>query len=134
LEKKLAARERELSEAIEQQAATSEVLRLVASSPRELDLVLRAILEKATKICEANFGHLFRFADDAYHLAAEIGTPPALAEFYKRRGSFQPTPGLQLDRVARRGRCARLWTTLLNLFPVRPAGLQGRDPSSPCHC
>ena len=51
---------RELDDALERQAATSEVLSMVSSPSGELDLIFRAILEKATRICDANFGLLFR--------------------------------------------------------------------------
>jgi hypothetical protein len=52
---------RERDEALEREAATSEVLRLISSSPGDLELVIRTILEHATRICNANFGNLFRF-------------------------------------------------------------------------
>ena len=52
---------RELSEALEQQAATSEVLRVIGGSPGELEPVFNAMLEKAVHVCEAKFGVLFRY-------------------------------------------------------------------------
>src|SRR5262249_6180609 len=85
-------RTRELTETLEQQTATSEVLRVISSSPGELEPVFQAMLENATRICEAKFGVLYRFDGDTFHFAAEVGTPPELAEFVRRRGPFQPTP------------------------------------------
>jgi len=71
----------DLSESLEQQTATSEVLKVVSSSPRELEPVFQAMLENATRICEAKFGVLHRFDGETFHLAAEVGSPPEYAEF-----------------------------------------------------
>src|SRR5262245_44099027 len=60
------ARTRELSEALEQQTATSEVLQVISSSPDELEQVFKAMLENAVRICEAEFGVLFRSEGDAF--------------------------------------------------------------------
>jgi GAF domain-containing protein len=92
---------RELREALEQQTATSEVLCVISSSGGELGPVFQAMLENATRICEAKFGLLFRFDGSAFHLAASVGTPPELSEFLKRRGPFQPLAGSHLDRLTR---------------------------------
>ena len=89
----------DLSESLEQQTATSEVLRIISSSPGELEPIFRAMLENATRICEAGFGTLFRFDGKAFHFAADYGTPPALVEFQKQRGPFLPESGSLLDRV-----------------------------------
>ena len=94
-------RTRELSEALEQQTATSEVLRVISSSPGELEPVFQAMLENAVRICEAKFGILFRHDGQAFELAAELDTPPKFAEFQRRRGPFQPIPGGHLDRILR---------------------------------
>jgi signal transduction histidine kinase len=92
----------ELRQSLEQQTATAEVLRVISSSPGELEPVFQAILENATRICEAKFGTLFRFDGNMFHVAAQVGTPLELAEFHRRRGSFQPGPDTPfLDRVRR---------------------------------
>ncbi|MGB9298706.1 MAG: GAF domain-containing protein, partial [Pseudolabrys sp.] len=89
----------DLSEALEQQTATSEVLKVISRSPGELEPVFRAMLANATRICEAKFGTLFRFDGKAFHRAAGIGVPSALAEFQKKRGPYLPESGTLLDRV-----------------------------------
>src|SRR5499427_6765197 len=91
----------DLSESLEQQTATSEVLNVISSSPGELEPVFQTILEKAVRICDANFGILFRFDGDNFHPAAQFNTPTALLEAQARRGPFKPTPGISLDRVMR---------------------------------
>jgi hypothetical protein len=72
LECRLAQAQRELTEAREQLAATSEVLRVISSSPGELEPVFQAMLERATRICEAHFGVLFRFNDDFVEATAKL--------------------------------------------------------------
>jgi GAF domain-containing protein len=89
----------DLSEALEQQTATSEVLKVISSSPGELEPVFQAMLENAIRICEAKFGTLFRFDGEKFHLAAQFGTPAEFAEFQRRRNAFRPTPGSLLDGV-----------------------------------
>ena len=66
----------ELRQSLEQQTATAEVLSVILSSPGDLEPVFQAMLQNATRICEAKFGTLFRFDGQIYHLAAQFGTPP----------------------------------------------------------
>ena len=97
----------DLTESLEQQTATSEVLSVFSSSPGELEPVFQTMLESATRICAAKFGTLYRFDGEAFHLAAQFGMPPALAEFQRQRGRFQPSPGGHLDRVMRTKRASQ---------------------------
>jgi two-component system NtrC family sensor kinase len=92
------ARTHELSESLEQQTATAEVLSVISSSPGELEPVFRAMLENAVRICEANFGVLFRFEDDAWRAAAMLGVPQPFAEFWERSPQ-RPGPRTALGRV-----------------------------------
>jgi signal transduction histidine kinase len=101
LEEKLARTQRELGEALEQQAATAEVLRVISSSPGELEPVFQAMLANAVRICEAKFGVLFRYDGDAFNAAAWLGLPPAYEEFQRQRGPFRPDDGAPLDRLLR---------------------------------
>jgi GAF domain-containing protein len=66
-------RARELSESLEQQTATSEVLKVISSSPGELDLVFNTMLENAVRICEAKFGIMFSFNDGAFRALSSYG-------------------------------------------------------------
>src|SRR2546426_1170057 len=77
LQKQLDDRTRERDEAIEQQSATSEVLRVISSSPGELEPVFQAMLQNAVRICGAKFGTLFRYDGKLFHRAAWTGTPDA---------------------------------------------------------
>ena len=90
---------RQLSEALQQQTATAEVLQVTSNSPGELGPVFRAVLENATRICDARFGTLLRFDGTAFHFAADVGTPAALAEYVRRPGPFQGLPGGMIDRI-----------------------------------
>ena len=89
----------DLTESLEQQTATSEVLSVISSSPGELDPVFKTILENATRICDAKFGHLFRYEAGAFRAVAMHNTPAAFDEFLQG-GPVQPAPGTGLARIA----------------------------------
>jgi signal transduction histidine kinase len=97
----------DLTELLEQQTATSEVLRVISSSPGELEPVFNAMLENATRICEAKFGSLYLYDEDGLTLAATHNAPPAFAEA-RRRGPIQPAPDMALGRVIRTMRIAQV--------------------------
>jgi signal transduction histidine kinase len=90
----------DLSESLEQQTATSEVLKVISSSPGELGQVFQAMLENATRICEAKFGALVLCEGDAFRAGALYNAPPAFAEF-AQRGPLRPGPHVPLARMAR---------------------------------
>jgi two-component system, NtrC family, sensor kinase len=93
------ARTRELSESLEQQTATSEVLKVISSSPGELEPVFQAMLANATKLCAAKFATLYLCEGDAFRTATMYNVPQALAEVRRRDPLFRPEPGSALYRV-----------------------------------
>jgi GAF domain-containing protein len=88
----------ELHEALDRQAATAVILKTVASSRGDLQEVFEAILENATRICEADFGILYRFDAGALRAVALRNAPPDFAESQRRAPIF-PSPGSGLDRI-----------------------------------
>ena len=91
----------DLTEALEQQTATSEVLQVISSSPGDLEPVFASMLEKAIRICDANFGNIYRWDGEAFYLLATKNTPQALAE-YRRSHSpvVRPAPDTLFGRLA----------------------------------
>ena len=89
----------ELHEALEQLSAASEVLKVISSSPGDLQPVFEAILENATRICEAKFGVLFRSEGDALRAVALHGAPLAYAEERRRNPIIRPHPETTLGRA-----------------------------------
>ena len=79
----LTGRTADLTEALEQQTATSEVLQVISSSPGDLQPVFETMLQKAVSICDAKFGNIYRWDGEFLHLLAAHNTPPALAEVRK---------------------------------------------------
>ena len=88
-----------LAESLEQQTATSEVLKVISRSTGELAPVFQAMLENAVRICEAKFGTMFRFEGDVSYSVAELNLPPALTDFLKQRGRRAPTTGRVFEQV-----------------------------------
>jgi GAF domain-containing protein len=89
----------DLSEALEQQTATSEVLKVISSSPGDLEPVFSAMLGNATRICEAKFGVLFLYEGDAFRVMALHGAPPAYAEERRRDPRIGIPHGTALARI-----------------------------------
>jgi GAF domain-containing protein len=93
------ARTRELTESLEQQTATAEVLQVIASSPGELAPVFEDMLSNAVRICEAKFGTLYLYEGDAFRTVATHNAPPAYVEA-RTRELIRPPPDSLLGRVA----------------------------------
>jgi two-component system, NtrC family, sensor kinase len=91
-------RTRELTESLEQQTATSEVLQVISSSPSDLEPVFASMLENAVRICNATFGNIYRWDGEALHLLAAHNTPPAFAEA-RKRSPLYPGPNSPAGRM-----------------------------------
>ncbi len=89
----------ELRQSLEQQTATADVLKVISSSPGALEPVFNAMLENATRICEAKFGHMFRY-DGAFHTVATYNTPAPFKEFLIR-GPVAANPETILGQIVR---------------------------------
>jgi signal transduction histidine kinase len=91
-------RTKELTESLEQQTATSQVLKVVSSSAGDLEPVFQAMLEQATHICEAKFGIMFGFADGQFRELSSQNIPSELAAYNREPRSWGPHTAL--GRVA----------------------------------
>ena len=95
----LVERTADLTEALEQQTATSEVLRVISSSPGDLEPVFATMLQNAVRICDATFGNIYRWDGEALHLAATHNAPPAYAEERRRSPHHRPSPKIGVGRM-----------------------------------
>jgi signal transduction histidine kinase len=77
LEQKVEDRTRELTESLAQQTATSEILRVIASSPTDVQPVLDVVAERAARLCEAEDAIIFRVVGDHHQRVAKYGSIPA---------------------------------------------------------
>jgi GAF domain-containing protein len=114
----------DLSESLQQQTATADVLKVISRSTFDLEVVFQTLLENATRICEAKFGVLMRFDGEAFSVAAHLGTPPALVEFMER-GPFRPPPGSHLDQVMRTKQVSHTADYAAEGVPAPPVTLGG---------
>jgi signal transduction histidine kinase len=98
LEQKVEDRTRELTESLEQQTATSEILGVISSSPTDVQPVFDTILTDALRICESHYGAIFRFDGEAFHHAATAKVSPELLA-YLTNAPIKPGRETALRRV-----------------------------------
>jgi GAF domain-containing protein len=101
-------RTRELTESLKQQTATSEVLRVISSSPGELEPVFKSMLENAVRVCGAKFGMLHLSEGDGFRTVAMHDVPRAFAEKRGREPFFSSPAGSPMGRVARTRQVAHI--------------------------
>ena len=118
LQEQVAALTRELSEALEQQTATSEVLKVISSSPGDLDPVFETMLANAVRICGAKFGNLFLCEADGLRAVAFHDAPQTYVEERRRNPVRHPTPATVLGRA------------MASRQPVQVPDIQTYEPDS----
>jgi two-component system, NtrC family, sensor kinase len=135
------ARTRALSEALEQQTATSDVLKVISSSPGELEPVFKAMLDNATRICGAKFGVLWLCKDGGFQVAAIHDIPAAYREQLQLGVVFHPGAKLPIARAASTRRavhiadlCTDRPTLMVNQLPRAASNLAAFARCSLCLC
>jgi hypothetical protein len=120
----------ELTELLEQQTATSEVLRVISSSPGELEPVFKAMLENATRIREAKSGNVYRWDGEALRLVATLNTPRGYTEA-REHMPFRPNDNTAAGRMIATKTVVHIADPHLHgVYPQgREAGWQARQ----CH-
>ena len=113
---------RELQASLARENATSEVLRIISSSPGELKLIFNAMLENAVSLCEAEFGNLFLYDGEAFHAAAVHSASQAYTEVRRRPVVLRELhPDVPIVRMART-------KAILHIADVKTERSYERDP------
>jgi GAF domain-containing protein/HAMP domain-containing protein len=106
--KELETRNRDLTEALEQQTATSEILRVISSSPIDVQPVFDAIAQSAMRLCDAQFSAVFRFDGKLLHFVAHHGWSPEGVEALRRAFPIVPHRGSAGGRAVLSGAVAHI--------------------------
>jgi signal transduction histidine kinase len=104
LEKKVESRTAELSEALQFQTATSDVLKVISSSPDSLQPVLHGIVDTSRQLCGTETSTIFLLSDDKFQIAAASGAIPEYLDFLRSNPIAPDQPGSSTARAAREKR------------------------------
>lgn len=114
--------------------AVRDVLRAISQSPFDLDGVLGIVVERAVKLCRADYGYVFLPGDGAYHLAAWYGGAPEQAE-YERQNPTPVTRGTIVGRTVLSGEPTQIEDVLADpeytFLEAQRLGRSGRSSGSP---
>src|SRR5574342_113732 len=118
--------EKRLAESLAQQAATSEILRVISSSPTDVQPVFEAIVASAVRLCDATFGGLFRFHDGQLHVAALAHLSRSETDAYHSQYPRPPHRSFIMGRAFLDGRPVHVEDVLAdpNYDPAMQVGLQ----------
>jgi PAS domain S-box-containing protein len=89
----------QVTEALEQQTATAEILRVISSSPTDVQPIFDAIVASAVRLCDASFGGVLRFDGELLHIAAEHNVAPERLETFRSLFPMRPTPDVTIGRA-----------------------------------
>ena len=112
---------RQRDEALEREKATAEVLRVISSSPGQLELIFQAMLENATRLCEASFGNMLLYEAGLLRRVAFHNTPPKYKEHNEKQPLLDPEKVPSLVQLMRTKR------------PVHVVDMAVAEPDSPIH-
>jgi two-component system, NtrC family, sensor kinase len=100
--------EKRLAESLEQQTATAEILRVISSSPTDLETVFMAIVESAARLCNARFSALYRYDGELIHVAAHHNLAPEVLAILQRVYPLRPAPEVASGRAILSGAVVHL--------------------------
>ncbi len=121
----LGARNRDLTETLEQQTATSEILRVISSSPTDVQPVFDTIVANAVSLCGARMGAVYRFDGELVHLVAHHNYPPAVLEVLQRMYPRPPRPDQASGRAILTSAVAQIEDMLADPSYPREIALAG---------
>jgi GAF domain-containing protein len=115
----------QVSEALEQQTATSEILRVISSSPSDAQPVFDAIVGSAVRLCNAQYGAVFSFDGDLIHLVAQHNFPDAALELARSLYPRRPTRSVISGRAVLSGSVVQIADVELDAEYENPSAARG---------